>query len=170
MATLVVVLRLLHILAGVFWVGAALFMTFMVGPTLKQVGPSAGPVMAELNRRRYSDWLFGAAVVVLGSGLALLWIVSAHLSRRWLLSDMGITLEVGAVAAVLAIVIGATRIRPMSSRMASLQRAIAMEKRPPTPVEQAAIGAMLGNLTAWSTRTAVLLVVAAGAMGVARYL
>ena len=39
-----IVLRALHIFAGVFWVGAALMFFFFVEPTTKKLGPQAGPV------------------------------------------------------------------------------------------------------------------------------
>ena len=35
---LLLVLRLIHIVGGVFWVGSALLMNFFVGPTIRETG------------------------------------------------------------------------------------------------------------------------------------
>jgi hypothetical protein len=48
MDTYMVVLRIVHILAGVFWVGAALTTILFLQSTAREVGPAAGPFMAHL--------------------------------------------------------------------------------------------------------------------------
>src|SRR5688500_5509174 len=65
-----IVLRLIHIVGGVFWVGSALFTAFFLMPTLMQAGPSAaGPVMGGLQQRKLMVWLPVVAVLVMLSGL-----------------------------------------------------------------------------------------------------
>ena len=39
-----VVFRLLHIVAGVLWVGAAFMFGAFIGPSAAEVGPTAGPL------------------------------------------------------------------------------------------------------------------------------
>ena len=48
MDTYLVVLRIVHILAGVFWVGAVFTTILFLQPTARDVGPAAGPFMAHL--------------------------------------------------------------------------------------------------------------------------
>jgi hypothetical protein len=45
MAAEVLVLRLVHILGGIAWVGFAAFNTYFLIPSLGEAGPAAGPVM-----------------------------------------------------------------------------------------------------------------------------
>jgi len=60
---MILVLRFLHIVAGVFWVGGSLFATRFIMPSLKAAGPAAGPVLAELGKRRVPAAMMGAALV-----------------------------------------------------------------------------------------------------------
>ena len=46
------ILRVVHVLGGIFWVGSALFMAFMLMPALASAGPAAGAVMGAMQRRR----------------------------------------------------------------------------------------------------------------------
>src|SRR5512132_1177730 len=43
-------LRFTHIVVGVFWVGTIVFVAFYLLPTMRAVGPAAGPVMQELTQ------------------------------------------------------------------------------------------------------------------------
>src|SRR5207244_10568506 len=70
----IALLRLLHILAGVFWVGGVLFLARFLLPTAAALGPAAGPVMDHLNRvGRLSQTLLGAGVVPVLGGFPLSW-------------------------------------------------------------------------------------------------
>ena len=51
----IIVLRLVHIVGSILWVGAAVFNMVFLAPTLRRVGPSAGPVMVALRRRGSSS-------------------------------------------------------------------------------------------------------------------
>src|ERR1041384_4189808 len=68
----IALLRLIHILAGVFWVGGVLFLTRFLLPTTSALGPAAGPVMDHLNRvRRLPQSLLGAGFITVLSGFSL---------------------------------------------------------------------------------------------------
>ena len=41
-----IVLRFLHIVAGVLWVGSAFLFVAIIGPSAAEVGPSAGPLLS----------------------------------------------------------------------------------------------------------------------------
>jgi uncharacterized membrane protein len=45
MDTLMIILRLIHIFAGTFWVGGAALVVFFISPTAKSLGPDGGKVM-----------------------------------------------------------------------------------------------------------------------------
>lgn len=52
MSAELIVLRLVHVLGGIFWVGSGLFMVFFLVPAMGTVGPTAGQVMGGLQQRR----------------------------------------------------------------------------------------------------------------------
>ena len=54
------ILRLIHILGGIFWVGSMVFTTFFLAPVIRSSPAMAGQVMAGLQKRR----LFVALPVV----------------------------------------------------------------------------------------------------------
>src|SRR5262245_317989 len=64
---MILVLRFLHIVSGIFWVGGSLFAARFLIPSLKAAGPAAGPVLAELGKRRISTSMMGAALVNVAS-------------------------------------------------------------------------------------------------------
>jgi len=42
------ILRVIHILLGIFWVGTALFFVLFFEPTIRAAGPAGGAVMGRL--------------------------------------------------------------------------------------------------------------------------
>ena len=51
MAVLTALLRLVHIVAGILWVGFAAFLPFYLVPAVAEAGPEAGKIMGALQRR-----------------------------------------------------------------------------------------------------------------------
>jgi uncharacterized membrane protein len=166
----ILTLRLVHIVGGVCWVGAAVFVTFLLGPSLKAAGPAGGAVMEQLRRRRFHDWLLGAGLVTMGSGAWLLWIVSGGLSAAWLESGMGVAILTGLAASLVALLIALGWLRPISAQLALLEERIAGEGRPPSFEEQNTLLGLRGAMAAWSVRSSVVLLLAAATMAVGRYL
>jgi len=153
---LLLVLRLVHVGGGAMWVGMMAFMTFFLSPALAEVGPEGGKLMAALQRRRIMVIMPVIALLTIGSGFWLM----AHMyggPGNLAASRMGVALNVGAVAAIVAFLIGIIFMRPAMMR--------AMVTTDPAEAQRLRVrGAMLGRLVAW------LLLLALGAMAVARYL
>jgi uncharacterized membrane protein len=69
---LLLLLRILHVGAGVFWVGAFMLLARYVIPATQAAGPAAGPFMQQLmTRTKLPAALVGAAVLTILSGFAL---------------------------------------------------------------------------------------------------
>lgn len=166
----IIVLRFVHIVGGIFWVGAMFMNSFFLFPTLAEVGPGAGPIMAGLQRRKFMSILPIVAVITMLAGARLMYIGSSSSNGAYFHSSMGRTLATGATAAVIAFLIGMFVSRPAAMRVGKLGAAIA--KAPES--ERAALAAQLAALNRRSViagnAVVVLLLVAAGAMSVARYL
>ena len=162
-------LRLLHILSGAFWYGAVLFSVRFLMPSLRAVGPAAGPVMAQLNQRRMSAAFMGAAIVNLGSGIWLMFIVSGGALGEWMKTGMGRTIGAGAACAILAMVVGMIVNPPAVRRMGQIAAAAAQRGGPPSPEEAAEVQRLQRRMARTNVFAAILLTLALSAMAVARY-
>ena len=162
-------LRLLHILSGAFWYGAVIFSVRFLMPSLRAVGPAAGPVMAQLNQRRMSVALMGAAFVNLGSGIWLMFIVSGGAPGEWMKTGMGRTIGAGAACAILAMIVGMIVNPPAVRRMGQIAAAAAQRGGPPSPEEAAEVQRLQKRMASANVFVAILLTLAVSAMAVARY-
>ena len=132
---MIYVLRLLHILSGAFWFGAFIFNVRFLMPSLRAVGPGAGPVITQLNQRGLTAAFMGAAIVNIGSGIWLMFITSGGAPGEWMKTGMGRMIGVGAVCAILAMIVGMIVNPPAVRRMGQLAAAAAKRGGPPTPEE-----------------------------------
>jgi hypothetical protein len=128
-----IVLRILHIASGVFWVGTAWFFFGWIEPTTKAIGPQAGPFMHHVVRnRRVVRAIVGAGALNVVVGLLLYWRASAGLNPAWIGSGMGIGFTIGGIAAIAAWLLGLTVIGPTVERLDEAGTAMATAGRPPT--------------------------------------
>jgi len=103
-------LRLVHIVAGAFWVGAAVFMAAIVVPAARAAGAEGGNFLERLMQQpRTRAALGGAMVLTVLSGLAMYGRLSGGFQRGWVTSPQGLALGAGAIATILAAAIGGAR-------------------------------------------------------------
>ena len=92
----VLVLRLIHIGAGAFWVGAVFTFFLFVQPAAVAVGPDATKFTYQLlHHRRLPIWIFASGVVTVLAGLWLLVITSNGLDPEILFSASRLGYTVG---------------------------------------------------------------------------
>jgi len=163
------ILRLIHIVSGVFWVGSVLFVSVMLLPSIRRAGPSGGAVMSDLGRRM-PPIMMGAALLTVGAGIWLMTIVSGGHVGAWMQSSMGRTIGIGGGLAILAIVLGLVINAPTGRRMSVIGAAIAKRGGPPEPGEAAELQRLQARMEMASVAVAVLLLLATCAMAVARYM
>jgi uncharacterized membrane protein len=155
MMTLYVLARVLHILAGVFWVGAVFFLVRFLGPTVGRV-PSGPAFMAALTREsRFPAALGGAAGLTMLTGLILYGVDSQGFQGGWILSPTGLTFTVGALATIAAAITWIAFARPAVERLQT-----AKDEERPALSRRAARGAASASA---------LLALAVVAMASARY-
>jgi hypothetical protein len=164
-----IVLRLVHILGAILWLGSGLFTTFFLMPAMTKAGPAvAGPVMAGLQQRRLTMILPIVAILTILSGIRLMMIVSAG-NPQWFASPVGRTFSISGALAIVSFLIGVLIGRPAMVRMAKLSQA-----RAPGGASKEAPAAEILSLqkrAMWSTQAALgLLILAAAGMAVARYM
>ena len=68
-----VILRVVHIVTGVIWVGSLFVVVVFVQPSAAALGPAGAPFMSELRRRRFVDVVFIDALFTIGAGSFLYW-------------------------------------------------------------------------------------------------
>ncbi len=165
------VLRLLHIVFGAIWVGFALFVPFILMPALFEAGPSAGPVMAILQRRGLPKIMAAVAGTSILAGILLLWRVSGGFKPEFMGSHMGIALSIGALAALVAYAVGLIVVRPAMTRAGAMSQELAsVTSDTERAVRMAAIVELRARAAVGGKVVAYLLLLAVAAMAVARYL
>ncbi len=153
------VLRLIHIVAGGFWAGAVMLTGWFITPSAREAGPGAGPFMQALLKRRLPTIMIGTGVVTVTAGLWL-WTVRQPAMDRW----QGQALATGAVAAVIALIIGIGWQRPTANKVQALGAQIAATGAPPTPEQGAEMSGLQATMARYASILAYLLTVALAGM------
>lgn len=116
----VVVLRVVHIVGGAFWFGAAVVFAAFIEPTAKEIGPSAGPFMQHIAQKKKLPIVIAvSSVFAIVAGALLYWRDSSGFSTVWIRSRSGLGFTVGAVAAIAAWLVGFIVLRPGIDRLAN---------------------------------------------------
>jgi len=166
---MLVVMRLLHILTGVFWAGTLIFVALFLQPSVAEAGPEGGKVMMAMARRRFMDIMPVVALITVVSGVWLLWHVSGGFSSAWMGSPLGITLSIGGTAAIIGLIVGVTVLRPSMMKAMALAQGAAQLSGAEKDAQLAAAAALRGRAAVAGRIIASLLAVAVIAMAVARY-
>lgn len=133
----VLLLRLVHIAAGAFWVGSVFTFFLFVQPAAVAVGPEATRFTYQLiHHRRLPAVILGSAVATVLAGIWLLVITSNGLDPDLLFSESRLGYTVGGVAAILTLGIGALYVFPRTRTVERTIGRLIGEARPPTPDEQ----------------------------------
>jgi uncharacterized membrane protein len=104
---LVIALRIIHILSGVFWVGSALFNGLFLGPAAAATAEAGQKVVAHLvTKARLTGRISAAAGLTVLAGGALYWIDSQGLTSLWTRSGPGTGFGLGALFALVGLVFG----------------------------------------------------------------
>ena len=168
---LMILLRLFHILGGVFWVGSVAALAWFIYPSQTVLGEASGKFMQELMlKQKLSNWIGGAMLLTVLSGLAMYIRLSMVSNGGFASSRTGMVLGLGAFAAIVAAGIGGGVAGRAARLMAKLGEEIRTGGAPPTDAQRAEF-ARLQSRQGWALRTATsLLVVTVAAMAIARYM
>ena len=159
-------LRIIHIVAGVFWVGGTLIMTFFVGPTAQATGESGQKFVGHLmNNLKFSNRMSTAAGLSILAGF-ILFGLDARAGATWLRSGFGIGLSIGAVFALIGFVAG---IQVGRKTKAMAQLGTQMQGKP-SPAQLTEMQTVQKQQATYSTVAAITLIFAVIFMAIARYL
>jgi hypothetical protein len=169
--TLFAIIRLIHILAGVLWVGAAVMLAFFVGPAAGGAGPAGGVLMDQLVRvRKLPAYMASMAGLTVLAGFGLMWMHASATDGGWMRTASGKLFMWGALVAIVGFVWGMVMASRLAKRMTARTAALAAAGRPPTAEEQAEIRQGFARLSFHTRGAAIVLVIAAAMMAFARYI
>ena len=164
-----IVLNLIHILAGVFWAGAILFLALFVGPAVNAAGPAGSVFMQKLmTETRFSMAIALGGVLTVLTGLALFWLVSNAFSSNWILTGHGAAITLGGLAGIAAAVVGATISKRANLRISALAAEIQAGGKSPSEVQQSELQSLKKKMRMGSMLSALLVLIALTGMALAR--
>lgn len=163
MIYLIWLLRITHIVAGVFWVGGTLIMAFFVGPTIGATGEAGQKFVGHLmNNLKFSNRMAAASGLTILAGFLLY----AMRFAAYQASNFGIGLGIGAAFAIIGFVFGIL-VGRTARAMAQLG---AQMQGNPSPDQLAQMQALQKRQSTYSNIAAITLVLAVVFMAIARYM
>jgi uncharacterized membrane protein len=164
------ILRIVHVLSAIFWLGAGLMTSLFLVPALTAAGPAGGAVMGALRARGLMTWIPVAAGLTMLSGARLFWIAAAGAPGVFAASPVGRAFALSGIIAVVAFLLAMFVGRPAQLQAMQLQLSLATaapEARPALEQRAATLRKRGGVV---SLAALLLLVGSAMGMSVARYL
>jgi uncharacterized membrane protein len=166
MHTLVLALRLIHILSGVFWVGSSVLFFLFMGPAVAATAEAGQKFMAHMvTKAKVTRATAVAAVLTVLAGGSLYWIHSQGGTSPWQYSGPGIGFGIGGLAAIVGLVFGLLVGRSTDV----LGNLAAQIQGKPSPAQLSQIQAAQKQLAYAGPISTVALIVALLCMATARY-
>jgi hypothetical protein len=166
-----IILRLVHILSAIVWVGTLVFTSFYLLPALRAAGPAGAPVMAGLQKRGFMILLPVTGLLTVLSGMIVIWMASGGNVGAYSQTSAGRTFTMAGGLAIIAFGLGIALSRPAGAKLLKLGTEMAATADEPA---RAAIQTQIVELQrrlAISTMVVTLLaLIAASGMAVARYM
>jgi hypothetical protein len=162
-----VVLRVVHIVAGVLWVGAAGLFFFYLEPAINKLGPEAEKFVDEIvNRRKVPIYFVVLSTLNVLAGVILYWRDFGGIST----SPFGLALGLGGVAALIAWLGGNLLIPQTLGKLMAIGAEMKASAGPPPADLVARMQATQARLRRIGLIDIVLLLFSVIAMASARYL
>jgi len=169
MDVLVIVLRIVHIFSGIFWVGFGLFNFFYFQPAIRATGAEGMAVMQHLNQKtNLMPTVYLAATLTFLSGLGLFWPLAVSMPST-LHSSYGIVISVGSLSGIIAWLHAIFLVRKIISKIQVLGGQIQSQEGPPTPDQQSEMDALASRLNRAGKMVIVFMVIAVFGMSIAQY-
>lgn len=165
MDILIISLRFVHVVGGILWVGGAVFTAFFFAPAIGDAGPEGGKVMVAMQRRGVMTVLPLLALATLISGFWMYWLqFSGAMS-----SPIAMAFGTGGALALIAFVIGISVAMPAMRRAAALTASLGSTPEAERAARMAEIQRLRNRGAAVTRFVSFILLAAAAAMAVARY-
>lgn len=165
------VLRFIHIVGAIAWVGGGMYVAFFLVPALMQTPAVIPQIMVLLQRRKVFVILPTVGLLVVLSGIRLLWIDSAGFAESYLSTGAGRTFSVGGTAGILAFLIQVLVQRPAAVKLGRISAALLASPAPDERQRLTAEAERLRRRNGVAMQAAVgFALIGAAAMSIARYM
>lgn len=159
MNTELVILRIVHILAGVFWVGAAVYLALVLEPKLRLLTDEIERDVLQAISKLNSLWITLSAVITIIFGFILISRTPGRDFGQLFSNGWGTAIGIGLVASLLAFFLSGW----VGANTAKLRRGLLAGD------DGAALEKLRARMALGSRINAVLVVVAVGTMAAARF-
>ena len=165
-----VVLRLIHVVGGAFWLGAAATLFLFLQPTALATAPEGQRFMLHvLRNRHFSEVVLVDALLTGAAGAVLFWRNTNGFELEVMTQPQTLGFTVGAVAGAIALLLFLLVGYPAGRRMVAIGNRLEVERRPPSEDEERILTTSQRVLNRLGPTVLVFLIVAAAAMATARY-
>jgi hypothetical protein len=162
--------RFVHVVAGVAWAGALIFIGWFLTPAIRASGPAGGALMQQLVRvQRLPVYLMTLMALTILSGLSLFWLDISAFGQAWMHTGAGRTFSAGGALAILVAIFGMAVNVPASKKLGAIMASIHESGSQPSAEQAAEVGRLQNRLYRAGQVAAVLILLAVICMGVARY-
>ena len=169
MAILIIILRIIHIFSGMFWVGFAFFNIGFLQPTVKATGPEGQKTMQYLTQKtRLLLTVYTTATFTMLSGVIMYWIISGF-RLTFLRSGYGLVMTIGSIAGIIAWIYAVVVIRGIFKGMQTIGQQIQAQGSPPTPEQATQMQALAARLGKVGKVALIFLIISLLGMATARY-
>ena len=166
---LFLLLRVAHVLLAAVWLGAMVFVTFLLMPALQETGPAAGPFLAALTRRKIAAFMGALGGITVLTGIYLYWRFTGHFDPALSATRAAMVFGTGGISGILSVIIGGAVVGRNAARMESLGKAMALPEGPERAVLMAQSAAAQDRAIAGARIVLVLQIIALGGMAVGHY-
>lgn len=142
-----VLIRLVHVLLGIFWGGTVLFAMFYLDPAARAAGPAGGKVMQQLMKRGYMGAMTLIGLVTVLTGLYVMWRISGGFDPAYMGSVRGILISTGMLTGIGVLGVLAHMSRPTSKKLAAVAQRVATVEGEPDPADLAEMQRLRDKLT-----------------------
>jgi uncharacterized membrane protein len=165
-----IALRLVHIISGVLWVGAVLFLAIYIIPFMRASGADGGRLLQSMAQRRFPLYmgLFPGLAVLSGIGLYQRALSVSHYTFGR--SHTGMALGLGGGLALIAMIVGGAVAGRSADALTKLDTQIQAAGGVPSAAQTQEMLRLQAKLAAGSKIVAVLVLITTALMAAARYL
>lgn len=165
-----IVLRLVHVVSSVCWVGGG-FITFLfVGPTAKELEPEGMQFLSHMTgKRRFNMFMIINSTLTVLSGALLLWYATSGDLSSYMKTGPGLGFALGSLAGVVVYFVGMFGIGMPTGKMEKIGEEIQKSGGPPTPAQVAEMQKLDKSISFYHKVDFALVAVSLILMGTARY-
>lgn len=164
-----IILRVIHVLSGIFWVGFAIFNLAFLQPTIRATGAEGQKTFQYLMRKtRLMTTVYIAATLTMFTGLIQLGIVS-NLQHSFINSGWGLIITLGSLSGIIAWFIAIHFIRGIFNQMGVVGMELQSSEGPPNPEKLSEMQVLVERLGKVGKTALVFMIISVIGMAAARY-